>query len=279
MTQPPVTNFIATDRVQPPRARSALATGAPAARARQGAGSRAQAARRRQGAAGRGRAAGRQGGARPPAQLAAAGAAVLLRPSRGVHGTVFVQAADARSGRPAAENRARRRALQHDRAACCAQDMPVKLRVNVQARFLDRIATPTTCSPRCPAPIRAAGSGRDARRAPRLVAHRHGRDRQRRRRRGRDGGVPDPEGARRSAAADAASRALGRRGGRACSARAPGCASICAGEANRPRDRGRRLLQHRSGQGPDLRLVSREQRRRASRSSTRGWRRSRTWAP
>ena len=45
------------------------------------------------------------------------------------------------------------------------------------------------------------------------------------------------------------------------------------------RDEDRRVLQHRSRQGPDLRLVPREQRRRSSRSSTRGSRRSRIWAP
>jgi hypothetical protein len=79
LQQPIVTNFIATDRL-PPTSQPDVPQ--PPAGGR---------------GAGRGAGAGRQGGAPTAADLQAAGAAVLLKPSRGMQGTVFVAAANRES--------------------------------------------------------------------------------------------------------------------------------------------------------------------------------------
>jgi carboxypeptidase Q len=137
MQAAPVTNFIVTDRVQPAKAPDAPPAAAGAAT----------------GAAGRGGQGGRQGGAggrgaaaadpAVPAAMTvdqairAGGAAVLLRPSRGMHGTVFVQA-----GRDTPTDLLPKVVLAGEHynmlVRLAQQGVPVKIRVNVQARFLDQ---------------------------------------------------------------------------------------------------------------------------------------------
>jgi len=132
-----VTNFIATDRVQPALQPDApvIQPGQPgAAEARQGAAGGRQGGARGNQAAGRGSV----GGAQTVAQaMAASGAAVLIKPSRGMHGTVFVQA-----GRDNPANALPMVVLAGEHynmiARMIERKIPVKLRVNVQARFLEQ---------------------------------------------------------------------------------------------------------------------------------------------
>lgn len=125
LTQAQVTNFIRTDRVNPTadgRVDPPLAT-APQGRGRQGGG-------------------GRQGGEPSPAQridaaVRAANAAVWLRPSRGEHGTLFVQA-----GRGEVDGDRLPRVVligEHYNmlARLAEQGQAVKVRVSVRARLLD----------------------------------------------------------------------------------------------------------------------------------------------
>jgi len=130
-----VTSFIVADRVQP-----ATQPDAPPA---------APAAAGNRGAGGRG-GQGRQGGAPAAAgasapltpltvdqAIRAGGAVVLLRPSRGMHGTVFVQA-----GRDNPNDQMPKVVLAGEHynmlMRMAEQGLPVKIRVNVQARFLDQ---------------------------------------------------------------------------------------------------------------------------------------------
>jgi hypothetical protein len=115
-----VTNFITTDRVQPARAEPApAAPPAPAA---------ANPGRGRQGAA---------GGPTVNQAIQAGGVAVLLKPSRGIHGTVFVQA-----GRDTPGDTVPKVVLAGEHynmlMRMTQQGIAVKIRVNVQARFLDQ---------------------------------------------------------------------------------------------------------------------------------------------
>jgi carboxypeptidase Q len=128
-----VTNFIATDRVQPATEPDApVTTPAPARQggAAQPAGQAAGAGRGRQGAAG--------GPTGPTVDqtIRAGGAAVLVKPSRGLHGTVFVQA-----GRDNPADTLPKIVLAGEHynmlVRMAQQGIAVKLRVNVQARFLD----------------------------------------------------------------------------------------------------------------------------------------------
>jgi len=133
-----VTNFITTDRVQPalqpdePAAAASPAAGRPAGAAPSG-----RAASSAAGRGGQGGGAGRAGGASVTQVLRTSGAAVLLRPSRGLHGTVFVQAGPDNPSDPLPKivlagehyNMLMRMAQ---------QGIAVKVRVNVQARFLDQ---------------------------------------------------------------------------------------------------------------------------------------------
>jgi hypothetical protein len=125
-----VTNFIDKDRVQP--ATEPDAPVAPPAAARQGGaaatgGQPAGAGRGRQGAA---------GGPTVDQAIRAGGAAVLLKPSRGLHGTVFVQA-----GRDNPADTLPKIVLAGEHynmlVRMAQQGIAVKVRVNVQARFLD----------------------------------------------------------------------------------------------------------------------------------------------
>ncbi len=131
LQQPVVTNFIAADRLQPTEHPDAP-TGAPRTGAPGG----------RRGGAGRGGSRGR-GAADPEAQALAQrandaiqAAGVMLVPSRGQEGTVFVQA-----GRDNPANRVPRIVLEGEHynmiARLLEHGIPVKLRVNVQTRFLD----------------------------------------------------------------------------------------------------------------------------------------------
>jgi hypothetical protein len=117
-----VTNFIATDRAQP-------ATAPPAPPAAPG-----QARGGNRGAGGGGRGAG-AGGPTPLQAIQAGGATVLLQPSRGMHGTVFVQV-----GRDNPSDVLPRIVLageHYNMVMRLAQSgASVKLRVNVQTRFL-----------------------------------------------------------------------------------------------------------------------------------------------
>ncbi len=119
LQQPIVTNFITTDRpaptAQPDLPPPAPAPAAPGARGGGG---------------------GRQGGAPTAADLQAAGAIVLLKPSRGMEGTVFVQAAS----RESTTDQLPKIVLAGEHynlvARLLQQKLSVKIRVNVQARFL-----------------------------------------------------------------------------------------------------------------------------------------------
>jgi carboxypeptidase Q len=127
MTQPLVTNFIRTDRVQPTDPNEQP----PAAGGRQGA------ARGRQGAAAAG---GAPAAPTPQQRIDAAirtgGAGVLLRPSRGEHGTLFLA-----GGRDNPNDQLPKIVLIGEHynmiARFLERGVPVKLRVNVQARFLE----------------------------------------------------------------------------------------------------------------------------------------------
>lgn len=127
LSQAVVTNFITADRVQPTSQPDAPATPAAAPGA---------------GAPGRGRG-NRGAGAGTPtsaqridAAIRAGGARVLLRPSRGQQGTLFVQA-----GRDNPTDQLPKIVLIGEHynmiARLLQQNIPVKLRVNVQSRFLD----------------------------------------------------------------------------------------------------------------------------------------------
>jgi carboxypeptidase Q len=150
MTQPLVANFIRADRVQPTEQpdQPPAAPGRGDAAGRRGTAGAEQAAGGRQGSGGRqAGGGGRQGGAagaagaptpqqRIDAAVRAGGAGVLLRPSRGEHGTLFVQA-----GRDAPNDPLPKVVLIGEHynmiARMLERGVPVKLRVNVQARFLD----------------------------------------------------------------------------------------------------------------------------------------------
>lgn len=133
LQQPIVTNFITTDRVQP----TALPEGP--APVRPGAARAGTAPAGRQGR--RGGRSGRGGGLsearRITAAIAASGAAVLLKPSRGTDGTVFVQAA--RRETPGDTLPKIVLAGEHYNliARLLARNVPVKLRVNLQAHLTD----------------------------------------------------------------------------------------------------------------------------------------------
>ena len=159
--------------------------------------------------------------------------------------------------------------------------LPVKLRVNVQAHYRrPTIPTATTSSPRF--------RGTDPqikdevvldRRAPRLVAHGHRRDRQRRRRRRGARSDADPVkalGARPSRTIRVAlwgGEEQGLLGSKAYAAQ------HLAGDANKAaRDKIVRLPEHGSRHRSNLRLVMQDSRNRRRRSSTRGSRRSGTSA-
>ena len=115
MTQPMLTNFVRKDRPQPsdpsyvPMS-AAYATSASGARRRTGAvpGETAPAAHR---------SADRAGAERD------AGAGVILKPSIGEHGTVFVTGRDGGPGAVPSVT-LQRRALQHDRAAAASSRLP-----------------------------------------------------------------------------------------------------------------------------------------------------------
>lgn len=132
LNQPPVTNFIRADRVNPTEpgqvdAPPATAGQAPAQGGRGGRGGR--------GAAAPG--AGPTNAQRIDTAMRAGGAAVWLRPSRGEHGTLFVQAG---RGEVAGDTLPRVVLIgEHYNllARLAAQGATVKVRVNVQARLLD----------------------------------------------------------------------------------------------------------------------------------------------
>lgn len=131
LQQPPVSNFIEEDRPQPTALPddAVYRTGAPAAPG--GA---------RQGAPAAGRTGGNPTGAAPTSQqriTAAIGkATVILKPSRGNYGTVFVQAG--RNDPPATTPAIILMGEQYDMIdQLLAHGIPVKLRVNVQSRFYD----------------------------------------------------------------------------------------------------------------------------------------------
>ncbi len=134
LIQPKVTNFIRTDRVNPTadgQVDPPLVTAPPATG--------------RQGGAGRQAGAGRQGGDGPSAAqridsaVRASEPAVWLRPSRGEHGTLFVQA-----GRGVVDGDRLPRVVligEHYNmlARMAEQGQTVKVRVHVQARLLDDV--------------------------------------------------------------------------------------------------------------------------------------------
>jgi carboxypeptidase Q len=119
LSQPPMTNFVRTNRPEP--SDPAYVPVPPAAATGRGA------------AAGRGAGGGRGGAQRIAQILIDAGAAVVLKPSRGEHGTVFVQGRD--TG-PDSLPTVTLSAEHYDMLVqMVQQNVPVKLRVNVQTRF------------------------------------------------------------------------------------------------------------------------------------------------
>jgi len=130
-----VTNFIATDRAVPVDAPPSPPAAASAGQGRGGAPATGRAGNAGQAGALTGGAGGRQGGASVTQTLQTGGAAILLRPSRGLHGTVFVQV-----GRDNPNNTLPSIVLageHYNMVMRLAQSgTPVKLRVNVQTRFL-----------------------------------------------------------------------------------------------------------------------------------------------
>jgi len=123
MTQPILTNFVRKDRPQPsdpdyvPMS-AAYATSAGRGRGPAPAGETAQ-----------------QRNQRVTEAVKAAGAAVILKPSTGEHGTVFVTGRD---GGPGAVPSVTLSAEHYNMIArCLQQNIPVKLRVNVQTTFYD----------------------------------------------------------------------------------------------------------------------------------------------
>lgn len=130
LTSSVITAFIDKDRDQPELVAGAR-IGAPAAPREGGAG-----AGRGGNAAGTGGAGRAAGAAQPATPSPALSAAVLIKASRGMQGTVFVQA-----GResPAATQPAIVLAAEHYNivARLLAQNVPVKLRVNVKVKYYD----------------------------------------------------------------------------------------------------------------------------------------------
>ncbi len=121
MTAPILTNFVRTDRPQPSDPAYQPMSLAYATSVGQ-----------RSGAAGRGRA----GGAQQIAQTVRdAGAGVLLKPSRGEHGTVFVSGRDA--GDAAVPSVTLAAEHYNMIALMLQQNVPVKLRINLQSKFYD----------------------------------------------------------------------------------------------------------------------------------------------
>jgi hypothetical protein len=131
LTQPVVTAFIDKDREQPTLVPGAR-IGAPAA-PRQGSSNSASAGAGARAGASAGAGAGATTGAQNPAL---AKAAVMIKPSRGTDGTVFVQAG---RDNPANTQPAIVLAAEHYNiiARLLAHKIPVKLRINVQAKFYD----------------------------------------------------------------------------------------------------------------------------------------------
>jgi carboxypeptidase Q len=130
---PLVTNFIATDRVQPTSQPDAAPATAPAAAPARGTPPAAAPTAGRQGGGG----GGGRGNNPIDAAIRAGGAAVLIKPSRGMHGTVFVQAAS----REAVGDTLPKVVLAGEHynliVRLLQQKIPVKLRVNVKAHFID----------------------------------------------------------------------------------------------------------------------------------------------
>jgi len=131
-----ITNFIDTDRKQPSSAPddAMVPIGAPAG----GRGAPCPGAAGATGGAGGGRAGGGAAGGQTVDQaIRNGGAAVLLKPSRGLHGTVFVQA-----GRDNPSDLMPKIVLAGEHYnmlfRMAQQGIAVKVRVNVQARFLDQ---------------------------------------------------------------------------------------------------------------------------------------------
>jgi Iap family predicted aminopeptidase len=113
LSQPPMTNFVRTNRPEP--SDPAYVPAPPTE------------------GAGRGTGAGRGAAQRIAQILAEAGAAVVLKPSRGEHGTVFVQGRD--TG-PDSVPTVTLSAEHYNMVVQMVQhEVPVKLRVNVQTRF------------------------------------------------------------------------------------------------------------------------------------------------
>jgi hypothetical protein len=119
-----VTNFINADRVAPTSQPDPVPTPAAPAGAR-GGGNRG------------GGAGGRQGGGPTAKDLQDAGAVVLLKPSPGMHGTVFVQGASRESTTDTLPKIVLAGEHYNLVSRLLQQQSPVKIRVNVQSRFLD----------------------------------------------------------------------------------------------------------------------------------------------
>ena len=124
------------------------------------------------------------------------GVAAVLDFSRGDGGTVFVQAPQGVSRDPKGPAQPPQVTLRVEHYGrilrTLEKKIPVTLQMDIDNRFYDADLNAFNIVARA-AGHRQGRRGRDARRALRLVAHRHRRDRQRRRVGGDDGGDADPE--------------------------------------------------------------------------------------
>jgi carboxypeptidase Q len=132
LQQPIVTTFITADRIQPTAVPDLPGPAAPAATRALGP---ASAGGGRQGRGGRSGAAAEA--RRITAAIAAGGASVLLKPSRGTDGTVFVQAATRETPGDTLPKMVLAGEHYNMIARLLARNVPVKLRVNVQAHLTD----------------------------------------------------------------------------------------------------------------------------------------------
>ena len=148
------------------------------------------------------------------------GVAAVLDFSRGDDGTVFVQGGGSRDPKEPPVPPQVTLAIEHYGriVRILEKKIPVTLQIDIANTFYDDRPELVQHRRRDPRD-RQSGRGRDDRRALRLVAHRHGRHRQRGRIGGDARGDAHSQGHRRQAAAHRAHRPVDRRRSRDCSAR------------------------------------------------------------
>ena len=207
---------------------------------------------------GGGRGGGRGGGPTEAQKIQAilhdAGVGAVLKPSRGEHGTIFVQTRDLGANAVpsvivAGEHYNNLIRMLQDR-------VPVRVRVGIDAKYFTADTSGYNIIAELPgSDPRSQRRGRHDRRAPRLVEFGHRRDRQRRRRGDRARGDAHPQGGRRQAATHDSRRAVGRRGRRALRVARVGRAASRRRREQSGARQVRRLLQHRPRLRARVRLL------------------------